>query len=225
MARLVGVERRYVESQTVALAGISVDIFPGEFVVVTGRSGSGKSTLLNILGLLDQPTAGIRVVADAPVDNWSDKARSALRARYIGFVFQDAHLVPTRSVTENIELALRYAGTPRNARKKRATEMIDAVGLSHRAHARPTTLSSGERQRVALARSLCHNPSLLLCDEPTGNLDTTNADLVVNLLRTVPPPECAVVVVTHDPGIASHAPRTIELSDGRILADNRRSEP
>ncbi len=221
MIRLEGIRRFYSEGLVTALEGIDLELGPGEFVAVTGRSGSGKSTLLNILGLLDRPTSGTYRWGALPTDAMPERTRNRLRARSVGFVFQDSYLIPTRTVIENLELALRMAGVPRRRRRIRSLEMLERVGLGHRADATPGTLSGGERQRVALARALVHRPRLLLCDEPTGNLDTANSQKVVDLLREVPPPECTVVLVTHDPDVASHAERQIVLSDGRIVADER----
>ncbi len=222
LIQLVGISRFYEEGAVNALDGIDLEIGPGEFVAVTGRSGSGKTTLLNLLGLLDRPTAGTYRWRGTPTEDMSERRRNRLRARSVGFVFQDSHLIPTRTVSENLELALRLAGVPRRVRRARAVAALERVGLGHRIDARPSTLSGGERQRAALARGLVHEPELLLCDEPTGNLDTSNAQRVLELLREAPPGGCAVILVTHDPGLAEQADRRIELSDGRVVADTRR---
>ncbi len=218
VAELVGVFKVFDEGRVHALAGIDLVVRRGEFLAVVGKSGSGKSTLLNVLGLLDRTTSGTYKVQGVDVESTSERLRTQLRARSVGFVFQDSHLIPTRTVAENIEFALRMAEFPRSERRDMARDLIGAVGLEDRSDVLPGTLSGGERQRAAIARALVHRPSLLLCDEPTGNLDTANSEMVVDLLRTVPDSNCAVVLVTHDLELAARADRQIELSDGRIVS-------
>jgi putative ABC transport system ATP-binding protein len=195
-----------------ALHPADLVIEAGGYVAVTGPSGSGKSTLLHLLGLLDSLTAG----------RYRD--RSALRGRRIGFVFQAFHLLPYRTALENVLLAELYNQTPRGDRVQAAVDAIDAVGLGHRLDALPTTLSGGECQRVAIARALVNRPSLLLCDEPTGNLDSRNAAALMELLDQLNAAAFTIVVITHDGKVASHAGRMIAISDGvlsqRVEADH-----
>ncbi|BCL27214.1 ABC transporter ATP-binding protein [Streptomyces aurantiacus] len=186
----------------------------GEFVTVTGPSGAGKSTFLNIAGLLDAPTTGRYLLDGVDTGALKDAARTALRGRRIGFVFQSFHLLPHRSALENVLLAMVYNGVPRKERAARAREALDRVGLGHRTAAPPTRLSGGERQRVAIARALVTRPSLLLCDEPTGNLDTVNASTVLGLLDGLHSDGMTVLVITHDAGIAARGARTVALRDG-----------
>lgn len=199
-----------------ALTDCSFQVDAGEFVAITGRSGSGKTTLLNILGLLDASTDGEYRFMGQSVAGLSDDALALLRSRDIGFVFQEAYLVTTRSVRENVELALQYVGVDKSDRERLAEIALLDVGLGHRLDAWPSTLSSGERQRVAIARALAKSPRMLICDEPTGNLDTTNAEGVMSLLTRAPARGCALVLVTHDEQLAETAPRRIHILDGRI---------
>ncbi|MGW1885507.1 ABC transporter ATP-binding protein [Streptomyces sp. NPDC001970] len=186
----------------------------GEFVTVVGPSGSGKSTFLNIVGLLDVPTAGTYRLDGTDTGALSDGDRTSLRGRRIGFVFQSFHLLPHRSSLENVCLAMVYNGVPRSERRERAREALVRVGLEHRVDAVPTTLSGGERQRVAIARALVARPSLLLCDEPTGNLDTHNANTILALLDELHADGMTVVVITHDPQTAARGARTVTIRDG-----------
>ncbi|MGW2657426.1 ABC transporter ATP-binding protein [Streptomyces sp. NPDC001478] len=192
----------------------------GEFVTVVGPSGSGKSTFLNIAGLLDAPTHGTYLLDGYDTGALKDADRTALRGRRIGFVFQSFHLLPHRSALENVILAMVYNGTPRAERRPRAREALDRVGLGHRTGSLPTRLSGGERQRVAIARALAAGPSLLLCDEPTGNLDTANAATVLALLTELHAEGMTVLLITHDPGIAARGQRTVTIRDG--ILDERR---
>jgi putative ABC transport system ATP-binding protein len=177
-------------------------IHQGDFVTVVGPSGSGKSTFLNIVGLLDAPTEGRYLLGGTDTGRLDDPARSALRGRSIGFVFQAFHLLPHRTALENVQLALVYLRIPRRDRVDLAHQALVRVGLGHRTHAVPSTLSGGERQRVAIARALVGRPSLLLCDEPTGNLDTATAGQVLDLLADLNAAGVTVVVITHDPVVA-----------------------
>ncbi|MGW2588895.1 ABC transporter ATP-binding protein [Streptomyces sp. NPDC001515] len=192
----------------------------GEFVTVVGPSGSGKSTFLNIAGLLDAPTHGTYLLDGYDTGALKDADRTALRGRRIGFVFQSFHLLPHRSALENVILAMVYNGTPRAERRPRAREALDRVGLGPRTDSLPTRLSGGERQRVAIARALAAGPSLLLCDEPTGNLDTANAATVLALLTELHAEGMTVLLITHDPGIAARGQRTVTIRDG--ILDERR---
>ncbi|MEX0170867.1 ABC transporter ATP-binding protein [Streptomyces sp. LMG1-1-1.1] len=194
----------------------------GEFITVVGPSGSGKSTFLNIAGLLDTPTAGSFLLDGIDTGRLKDTERTTLRGRRIGFVFQAFHLMPHRSARENVELAMVYGGAPRRERPLRAREALDRVGLGHRTDALPTRMSGGERQRVAIARALVARPSLLLCDEPTGNLDTGNADAVLGLLEALNAEGITIVLITHDPAVAARGRRTVTIRDG-ILSENDRA--
>ncbi|MEU9172093.1 ABC transporter ATP-binding protein [Streptomyces sp. NPDC048420] len=197
-----------------ALKPCDLTVGRGEFVTVVGPSGSGKSTFLNIVGLLDSPTSGNYLLDGLDTSALRDAERTALRGRRIGFVFQSFHLLPHRSALENVALALVYNGTPRGRRRADALEALERVGLGHRAASVPTRLSGGERQRVAIARALVARPSLLLCDEPTGNLDTVNARSVLALLEELHTDGMTVLVITHDPGVAELGARTVAIRDG-----------
>jgi putative ABC transport system ATP-binding protein len=199
-----------------ALRPSDLVIDAGDYVAVTGPSGSGKSTLLHVLGLLDAPTAGTYLLDGLDTGALGDRDRSALRGSRIGFVFQAFHLLPYRTALENVLLAELYNQTPRGQRLDRAVEALRGVGLGHRLDALPTTLSGGECQRVAIARALVNRPSLLLCDEPTGNLDSRNAATVMELLDELNAAGFTIVVITHDANVASHARRAIAISDGML---------
>ena len=222
MIELQGVHRRYAMSgQTVhALAGVDLHIGPGEFVALTGPSGSGKSSLLNILGCLDHPNEGRYLIEGSDVARLDDEASSDLRNRRIGFVFQSFHLLPRLTVLENVLLPLRFHRSPPADAKDRAAQLLERVGLADRRNHRPSELSGGQMQRVAIARALLLQPALLLADEPTGNLDSRSAADVMGLIDEVHGSGQTVVLVTHDPDIAAHAPRQIRLRDGRIEHDS-----
>ena len=212
---LRGLARTYPGPPPVpALRPASLVIEAGDYVAVTGASGSGKSTLLHLLGLLDSPTAGSYLLDGVDTGELGDRDRSALRGSRIGFVFQAFHLLPYRTALENVLLAQMYNQTPRTARVRAAVDALDAVRLGHRLDALPTTLSGGECQRVAIARALVNRPSLLLCDEPTGNLDSRNATALMDLLDQLNGAGFTIVVITHDASVAAHAGRTIAISDG-----------
>ncbi|WP_309063861.1 ABC transporter ATP-binding protein [Streptomyces sp.] len=199
-----------------ALKPCDLTVERGDFVTVVGPSGSGKSTFLNIVGLLDKPTAGRYFLDGHDTVALRDAERTALRGRRIGFVFQSFHLLPHRSAQENVELALIHGGTPRARRGPAAREALERVGLGHRTESAPTRLSGGERQRVAIARALVSRPALLLCDEPTGNLDTSNARSVLGLLEELHADGMTVLVITHDPDVARRGSRTVTIRDGRL---------
>ncbi len=203
-----------------ALRPCDLRIDRGEFVTIVGPSGSGKSSLLNIAGLLDTPTRGTYFLDGIDTAAADEAQRAALRSERIGFVFQSFHLLPHRSAQDNVELAMLYQSTPRRARSRRAAGVLTRVGLGHRAHALPTQLSGGERQRVAIARALVAEPSLLLCDEPTGNLDTETASAILDLLDRLHEDGMTIAVITHDAQVAARGQRTITIRDG-VLTDAR----
>jgi putative ABC transport system ATP-binding protein len=197
-----------------ALRPADLVIEAGDYVAVTGPSGSGKSTLLHLLGLLDTPTVGSYLLDGLDTSALGDKDRSALRGRRIGVVFQAFHLLPYRTALENVLLAELYNQTPRGARLAAAAAALEEAGLGHRLDALPTTLSGGECQRVAIARALVNRPSLLLCDEPTGNLDSANAAALMDVLDQLNAAGYTIVVITHDPRVAAHSRRRVAISDG-----------
>jgi putative ABC transport system ATP-binding protein len=222
---LVGVGRTFDGAARVeALRPTDVRIDRGELVAIVGKSGSGKSSLLNILGLLDRPSTGAYCVRGIDTGGLSEVELTSLRLRHFGFVFQQFHLLSDRTVRENTELALLYGGGSRRERRRRADEVLERVGLTHRKDAFPPTLSGGECQRAAIARAVAKPARVLLCDEPTGNLDRSNSDVVIGLLRELNEEGLTVVVVTHDHDIASAMPRCLEMDDGRLIdSKGRRS--
>ena len=215
--RLDGVGRSFPGPPPVtALHPCDLVVRQGEYVAVTGPSGSGKSTLLHLLGLLDTPTAGSYLLDGIDTGSLPDRDRSTLRGRRIGFVFQSFHLLPHRTAEENVLLAQVYNRTPHQDRVPAARAALDRVGLGHRLDALPTTLSGGERQRVAIARALVNRPSLLLCDEPTGNLDSSNAGAVLEHFEQLNAEGFTLVVITHDAAVAARARRVVRIADGRL---------
>ncbi|MFQ5556070.1 MAG: ABC transporter ATP-binding protein [Acidimicrobiales bacterium] len=220
LLELDGVSRVFGdEVQFHALSDVSLRIAPGEFVSVMGPSGSGKSTMLGLLGLLDLPSTGTMRVEGHDVLEMSDRRRSELRGRLIGFVFQQFHLIPYIDARRNVETALLYRRLGAARRRRRAMDALDLVGLADRAEHRPAQLSGGEQQRVAIARAIVTEPMLVLADEPTGALDSVNADMVMSIFSGLNTSRRAVVLVTHDPGVAAAAKRRIVLRDGRVVAD------
>ncbi|MBQ1072179.1 ABC transporter ATP-binding protein [Micromonospora sp. C31] len=199
-----------------ALHPVNLTVEPGTYLTVVGPSGSGKSTLLNILGLLDRPSAGVYEFEGADVSELNDRSRTAIRAHQVGFVFQSFHLMPLRTATENVALAQLYAGAGRRQRMLDAGIALERVGLGHRRSSLSNTMSGGERQRVAIARAIVHRPSLLLCDEPTGNLDTATADGVLDLLDELHRDGMTLVVITHASEVAARGQRTVTIRDGRL---------
>jgi putative ABC transport system ATP-binding protein len=218
VAELRGVTREYPGVR--ALAGVDLTVEYGELLAIVGPSGSGKSTLLHLLGTLDRPSSGEVVIAGHRVSRLSDKELSALRARSIGFVFQQFHLALGRSAVENVADGLLYAGVPRAERLERAAVALRRVGLGYRLGHRPHELSGGERQRVGVARAIVGGPVLLLADEPTGNLDTASGQEVVAALRDLHSQGTTVVVITHDREIAGSLPRQVEMRDGLVRHDS-----
>jgi len=199
-----------------ALQPCTFSVDRGEYVAITGVSGSGKTTLLSLLGLLDVPTTGRYLLDGIDVARLSDRRRSAVRARQIGFVFQAFHLLGYRSVVDNVELGLLYQGLPKRRRRALADEVIEQVGLSHRRHALCSRLSGGEKQRVAIARTLVRKPAVVLCDEPTGNLDSGTTAQVLGLLDELHARGMTIIMITHDPAIAALARRNLVISDGYL---------
>ena len=214
---VAGLGRVYVgPPEVVALQPCSFDIAHGDFVAVTGASGSGKTTLLSLLGLLDRPTSGRYSLDGIDVASLGEADRAAVRAHRIGFVFQAFHLVAYRTVTDNVELGLTYQGVPRRERRARARDVIDKVGLMARRDALCLHLSGGEKQRVAIARALIRQPALMLCDEPTGNLDSSTSAQVLDLVQQLNSDGLTTVIVTHDESVASRAGRRLTLCDGHV---------
>jgi putative ABC transport system ATP-binding protein len=226
VVELAGVGKDYgsASSPLTVLHDVDLAIGRGEFVGIVGASGSGKTTLMNILGCLDRPTRGSYRLEGQDVSQASDAQLSRVRNRRIGFVFQSFNLIAQLTVLENVEVPLFYARQPRRERRRRCAELLEAVGLSHRLSHLPTQLSGGECQRVAVARALAGGPSLLLADEPTGNLDSTNGVEVMRLFHELHAQGRTIVLVTHNPEIAGALPRVVEMRDGRVLRD-RAAQP
>ena len=208
---------RTEEVETRALRGVNIQVSEGEFVAIMGPSGCGKSTLLNVLGLLDNPTSGSYHLQGTDVSALSEDDRTRLRRGVIGFVFQSFNLIDELNVRENIELPLLYMGVPASERGPRINEVMERMGISHRSHHYPNQLSGGQQQRVAIARAVVTRPRLILADEPTGNLDSTNGREVMALLRQLNEGGTTVVMVTHSMRDASYATRTINLFDGEVV--------
>jgi ABC-type lipoprotein export system ATPase subunit len=217
---LDNVGRRYeVDPPFDALRNVNLLIEKGDSVAIVGPSGSGKSTLLNIIGCLDRPTSGTYRLNGFDTAHIGDRMLASLRAQQIGFVFQSFHLLSFRSAVENVMLAELYLRKPRAGRRERAMAALDRVGLAARAEHRPSAMSGGERQRVALARALVSAPPLLLCDEPTGNLDSANTASVLGLIDDLQAGGLTVVMITHDPAVASHAERVVRIVDGQLTEE------
>ena len=222
LIQLDGVTKVFVtdDVETHALSGIHMEIKRGEYVTISGPSGCGKSTLLAILGLLDTPTGGQFTLNGRPVQGLKMSERARIRNREIGFIFQAFNLIGDLNVYENVELPLTYRGMSSSERKKRVHEALERVGMSHRVKHYPSQLSGGQQQRVAVARALAGSPSILLADEPTGNLDSANGEAVMDLLRDLHRQGATICMVTHDPRYARFAEREIHLFDGRIVEES-----
>ena len=223
MMELRGICREYaVGAETVhALDQVDLTIKPGEYISIMGPSGSGKSTLLNVLGLLDRPTSGTYLLQGEDVSRLDDDALAEHRQRQIGFIFQFFHLIPRLTALENVELPLVLAGVAPRVRRERATAILESVGLKARVDHRPDQLSGGERQRVAIGRAMVLQPSFLLADEPTGNLDSKSGGEIMQIIEKLHHDGIAVLIVTHDPAIGSRAHRHLTLRDGKIVGDER----
>jgi putative ABC transport system ATP-binding protein len=222
LVQMDGVSKVFItdEVETHALSGIELTIKKGEYLSISGPSGCGKSTLLAILGLLDTPTGGSYVLNSKPVSNLRLQDRARIRNREIGFIFQAFNLIGDLTVYENVELPLTYRGMPSSERKAAVMEALDKVGMTHRVKHYPSQLSGGQQQRVAVARALAGNPSVLLADEPTGNLDSANGEQVMDLLKGLHNQGATICMVTHDPRYASFADRTIHMFDGKIVQES-----
>jgi len=208
------------ESVVRALDDVSLAIAHGEFVAIMGPSGSGKSTMLNVLGCLDTPTSGSYVLDGEPVEGLSEDRLAEVRQKRIGFIFQAYHLVGRMTAARNVELPLIFAGVEPRVRRDKVRAALESVGLAHRTDHRPDQLSGGERQRVAIARAMVMEPSILLADEPTGNLDTRSGEEIVALLERLNQAGLTVVLVTHDPRVAAHARRALHMRDGEIVEES-----
>jgi putative ABC transport system ATP-binding protein len=217
---LDGVTKVYGEQPpVVALDGVSFSVRRGELVAIVGPSGSGKSTLLHVMGTLERPSGGVLRVDGVDAAELDDRELSRLRARGIGFVFQQFFLAEHATVQENVADGMLYAGVAAAERRRRADEALERVGLGHRATFKPTKLSGGERQRVAIARALVGRPAIVLADEPTGNLDSTNGASIMQLIHGLNTDGATIVLITHDAGLADQLPRQIRMLDGRVVSD------
>jgi len=225
LIRMEGVQKVFFteEMETHALADIHLDIHDGEFMEVMGPSGCGKSTLLSLVGLLDTPTDGEHWLDGEPVADLTASERARVRNRHIGFIFQAFNLIGDLTVYENVELPLTYRGMAAAERKDRVHRALERVGMGHRMDHYPSQLSGGQQQRVAAARAVVGDPLILLADEPTGNLDSTNGEAVMELLKELHAEGSTILMVTHDPRYSSYAERTIHLFDGRIVGEEERA--
>jgi putative ABC transport system ATP-binding protein len=204
-----------------ALAGVSLSIEGGDYVAIMGPSGSGKSTLMNLIGCLDTPSTGSYVLKGREISKMNDDELAQIRNKEIGFIFQTFNLLPRADAVHNVELPLVYSGLPRRDRKARAEKALDAVGLGTRKHHRPNEMSGGQRQRVAIARALVNDPSILLADEPTGNLDSKTGEEILGLMDDLHRGGNTIILVTHEDDLAQHAARVVRLKDGKIISDVR----
>ncbi len=222
LIRLNGIQKVFLteEVETHALSGIHLDVQQGEYIAISGPSGCGKTTLLSILGLLDTPSDGEYTLDSEPVANLTASQRAYIRNRQIGFIFQAFNLIGDLTVYENVELPLTYRGLPSAERKRRVQEAMEKVGMAHRMKHYPSQLSGGQQQRVAVARAVAGDPAILLADEPTGNLDSTNGGHVMDLLGELHKEGATICMVTHDPRYAHYADREINLFDGRVVEES-----
>lgn len=211
---------RTVDVETTALNNVNLEINKGEFIAIMGPSGCGKSTLLNVIGMLDTPDTGSYQFLEENVAGYSESKLANIRKMNIGFIFQSFNLVDELTVAENVMLPLLYQRVPAKDREQRVREVLERVGIAHRADHRPQQLSGGQQQRVAVARAVVTNPELILADEPTGNLDTANGEEVLGLLNQLNSEGTTIVMVTHDQGHADHASRVVHMLDGRVLSEN-----
>jgi putative ABC transport system ATP-binding protein len=225
LIRLEGIKKVFYtdEVETHALSEIHLEIKHGEYVAIAGPSGCGKTTLLSILGLLDTPTEGTYTLDNQPVARLSASDRARVRNRQIGFIFQAFNLIGDLTVYENVELPLTYRGMASDERRKRVQSALERVGMSHRMKHFPAQLSGGQQQRVAVARAVAGDPAILLADEPTGNLDSTNGEAVMELLRELHQGGATICMVTHDPRYARHADRSVHLFDGKVVEERQLS--
>ncbi len=220
MIELIDVVKKYKIGihEVIALNGVSLKIEEGEFVAIMGPSGSGKSTLLYLIGCLDKPTSGKVLIDGMDTSKLSDRELTELRRNKIGFIFQQYYLIPTLTALENVELPMVFKGLPKDRRQRRAEKLLELVGLGKKKDRKPNELSGGEQQRVAIARALANEPSILLCDEPTGNLDTKSGRIVMDIIKRLNVEQgVTVVLVTHDPSLSDYADRVIRIRDGRIV--------
>ena len=227
MIKMHGIRKEYrmgEDNVVKALDGVDIHIKPHEFVSIIGPSGSGKSTLMNIIGCLDVADAGTYLLDDQEIGDYSEDELAAVRNKKIGFIFQQFNLLPKLSARENVELPLIYQGMSAHKRRKRSREVLERVGLLDRMDHKPTELSGGQQQRVAIARALAGNPSLLLADEPTGNLDSKTGAEVMNLFKELHAAGNTIVLITHDANIAAQTPRAIHIHDGKVLEPASESE-
>jgi len=206
--------------EVVALKNVNLKVESGEFIVIMGPSGSGKSTLLYLIGCLDKPTRGKVLIEGLDISKLSERQLTELRRDKIGFIFQQYYLIPTLTALENVELPMVFKGLPKAKRERRAEELLEMVGLKEKKDRKPNELSGGEQQRVAIARALANNPDILLCDEPTGNLDTKSGKIVMDIIKRLNVEEgVTVVLVTHNPFLCDYADRVIKIRDGVVYAD------
>jgi len=221
VVRITDVKRTYYmgKVEVNALCGINLNIIKGEFVSIMGPSGCGKSTLMHIVGCLDRPSSGHVHLDEVDVDELDDNSLAEIRNKKVGFVFQTFNLLPKLNAIENVELPLIYAGVGFDQRRKKSAELLEIVGLSDRIYHKPTELSGGQSQRVAIARSLSNDPSIILADEPTGNLDSKSGDEIIHLFQELNARGITLIIVTHDQEIANHSKRIVRLKDGLVVSD------
>ena len=207
-----------------ALSDVSFDVDKGEFLSIVGPSGSGKSTFLSMIGLLDKPTSGSVFIDGVEVTKAKDSEAPKIRREKIGFVFQHFNLIPTLSALENVDIAMRFARVPKSKRRERAIELLTQMGLRDRMKHKPSELSGGEQQRVAISRAMANNPAIILADEPTGEVDTKTRDMIVNLLKELSEKGQTIIIVTHDTAVSARTNRIITMRDGKIASDEKRNE-